>query len=299
MLRRATHVPRRGRASRGAHRRLDEALPGTRPHRRAVRSPGARPRPSRSRSSSRCCARWPRTSASAPSVSSVCPTASTSTGSWPPISRGRASTTTSAIFAVGWPSTPTCPCSRTTHRPPRRPRGLPRAPHRALPQGGRPGPRTGAARRRPSSSSARRSACWPRAWPTSPSRCGRRAARAGRGRAPASRSASRYDPEVVAAVPVAGESLDAVRGNVAWLLHERRRPGRRRGRLRRAVGSPAPGPGREGGGVPHRPDVAGLHLLLRRGPARCAGPTSGATRPASPRLLTEQLVPADLAAAAA
>ena len=54
--------------------------------------------------------RWPRTSASAPNDCSGCPTASRSSGSSRPTSRGRASTTTSAVFAAGSPSTPTCPC---------------------------------------------------------------------------------------------------------------------------------------------------------------------------------------------
>ena len=46
----------------------------------------------------------------------------------------------------------------------------------------------------------------------------------------------------------------------------RGRARRRRGRLPRAVGAPAPQPGREGGGVPHRRDLAGLQPLLHRGP---------------------------------
>ena len=102
-------------------------------------SPGARPRPSRSRSSSRCCARSPTTSASAPSACSACPRASTSHWElahdqpWSGFNyyegdlRSRVAINTDLPVLVH------------EHRPPRRPRGLPRPPHRALPQGGRAG----------------------------------------------------------------------------------------------------------------------------------------------------------------
>ena len=55
------------------------------------------------------------------------------------------------------------------------------------------------------------------------------------------------------------------------------------------------GPGREGGAVPDRPDLAGVHLLLRRGPARCAGAFVAGDPARFERLLTEQLLPSDLA----
>jgi hypothetical protein len=108
-----------------------------------------------------------------------------------------------------------------------------------------------------------------------------------------------YDAEVVAAVREAGDALNAVRGNVAWLLHEEHRPedecvdysmrwsllSRDRARQRRLVaarGAPPRGrvrrlfdalvvalarPRREVAAVPDRRDLARLHLVLRRGAA--------------------------------
>ena len=75
-----------------------------------------------------------------------------------------------------------------------------------------------------------------------------------------------YDAEVVARVAEAGEALGHVRGNAALLLHE--------DGVDRATAvayierwSLLPRPGREGGRLPHRPDVARLHDVLRRGSA--------------------------------
>ena len=130
-------------------------------------------------------------------------------------------------------------------RPPRRPRGLPGPPHRALPQGGRPGAPAGPPRGddlpgghaavpagrgpgRPRPRGARWATRPSRSWPTT---CGPLGVR--------------YDAEVVAAVAVAGEALDRVRGNVAFAAARARRLGRRRDRLRRALGPAAPRPGRE------------------------------------------------------
>ena len=84
--------------------------------------------------------------------------------------------------------------ARHRHRAPRRPRGLSRAPHRAHPQGGRPGPSAGPPRgdhlpgRHPAVP-ARRGPRRPR-----PRGAARRAARADRGRAPACRSACATTP---------------------------------------------------------------------------------------------------------
>ena len=91
-----------------------------------------------------------------------------------------------------------------------------------------------------------------------------------------------YDPEVVAAVRTAGESLDAVRANAAWLLHADGAPVddvvaylERWGLQPRAradqVGASS-SPPRPGG--PTSPATSRA--------CRCAGPTSPATRPASP-----------------
>ena len=113
------------------------------------------------------------------------------------------------------------------------------------------------------------------------------------------RSASPTTPRSWPRCRVAGEALDNVRGNVAFLLHEDGALGRRRRRLRRALGSGAAATG------PRRcvefltdPDVAGLHLLLRRGPAAVPARSSPATRPASPACSTSSCCPTDLAAAA-
>ena len=90
-----------------------------------------------------------------------------------------------------------------------------------------------------------------------------------------------YDTEVIAAVRQAGETLGAVRGNAAWLLHEDGRPPAEVVELPRALVAAATSAGREGGRVPHRSHVAGLHLLLHRGPApvpRLRGRRPGALR---------------------
>ena len=154
-------------------------------------------------------------------------------------------------------------------RPPRRPRGLSRPPHRAHPQGGRPGPPA-----RPAGGDD-----LPRRHAAVPARRG-----PGRPRPRGARAASGPSRSLAEHLRPLGIPL--------------RRRGRRRGRRRRARRSAACGatspccctttgrrrrrrrrlrssagrscrrqPGREGRAVPHRPDLAGLHLLLRRGPA--------------------------------
>ena len=166
-----------------AHRRLDEALPGTGPLAsayRLARGAGHPRREARGRHRSLADDFRERTQRA------VRPARRRARrlGARPPTSRGRGSTTTSATCAAGSPSTPTCPCSRTSlgHL----------VAHEAYPghhtehsrkEAGlvRPGPRS----RRRSSWSARRSACWPRAWPTWRSRSSPASARGRRRRAPA------------------------------------------------------------------------------------------------------------------
>ncbi len=91
-----------------------------------------------------------------------------------------------------------------------------------------------------------------------------------------------YDPEVVAAVRAASESLDAVRANAAWLLHADGAPVDDVVAYLERWGLQPHGPGREVGGVPHLGDVAGVHLLLRRGPAAVPGLRGRGPRPGSP-----------------
>ena len=76
----------------------------------------------------------------------------------------------------------------------------------------------------------------------------------------------RYDADVVAAVAEAGEVLGSVRGNAAWRLYvDGADPDVVIQEVARWALAPA-GPGRQGGRVPPPPHLAGLHLLLRRGP---------------------------------
>ena len=135
---------------------------------------------------------------------------------------------------------------------------------------------------------APRSACWPRAWPTSGLEVvmGRRPEADGR-RPPA----PARDPLRRRGGGGGGRGGRGPRGGAP----ERRLPpprGRRRPRHgdRRggAVGAAVPGPGGQGGRVPHPPDVAGLSHLLRGGASplpglrrRGPGPVRPAARPSS------------------
>ena len=106
-----------------------------------------------------------------------------------------------------------------------------------------------------------------------------------------------YDAEVIAAVGAAGETLAAVRGNVAWMLHEDGRPvedciayAMRWGLLPRARAEKA---------IEFLTDPvwrAYISCYIEGLPLCRAFAAGDPTRFA--RLLTEQLVPADLAAAA-
>ena len=206
------------------------------------------------------------------SASSACPRASTSTGSSATTSRGRASTTTRATCAAGWRSTPTCRCCRTTlaHL----------VAHEAY-----PGHHTEHTRKEVGLVRQRgwqRGDDLPRRHPAVPA--GR-----GPGRPRPSRSSLGERPEAVVA-----EHLRPAR-------HPLRRRGRGRGARRRRVARrgagqrrlaactttaarsttssptssggrscPGPGPRSRCSSSPIR-DLAGLHLLLRRGPAAVPG----------------------------
>ena len=123
----------------------------------------------------------------------------------------------------------------------------------------------------------------------------RPAARADRGRAPARRSGCATTPRWRRPWPRPARRCRGC-GRTRRSAARRGRAGRRRRRLPRAVGAAAPRPGREGGVVPHRRDLAGLQPLLHRGPAALPGATSTATPTRFERLITEQVLPADLAA---
>ena len=130
----------------------------------------------------------------------------------------------------------------------------------------------GAGSRRRSSSSAPRSACWPRASPTS-------ALEVMVGGRPEPVVAEHLRPLGIALrrrgrrppSPRPARRSRAVRAQRRLAAARRRRARRRRRRLPRALGAAAPRPGREGGVVPHRRDLARLHLLLHRGPAAVPG----------------------------
>ena len=126
----------------------------------------------------------------------------------------------------------------------------------------------------------------------------RRAARGAWPPSTCARSASPTTPRSRPRVAVAGEALDEVRGNLALLLHDEGVDPDDVVAYAERWGLLPAGPGREGGAVPDRPDVAGLHLLLPRGPAAVPARSSPATRPASSGCITEQLLPADLVPAA-
>ena len=128
------------------------------------------------------------------------------------------STTTWVACAAGWRSNHRPAGPRDGHRPPRRPRGLSRPPHRAHAQGGRSRPPAGSPSRRPSSSSAprlrllaeglRRPRC-------DEALLGDRRPELRSSGAPATLLGVRYDGRCrAAACSTASEALCALRGNV-------------------------------------------------------------------------------------
>ena len=221
----ATACGRRSSTSPSSRRRTDDS---TRSCPAVVRSPsvtsrGVSPRPCRSTSSTPHFIRWLRTFASARNDCSGCPTVRHRMGA-----RDR-----QAVVGVQLlPRRPSQPC-RDQHRPagaepvtrpPRRARGLSRPSHRAHPQGSRPRP---APRTSRGDDLPRRHAAMPAGGGAG--RPGHRGAARSRSRTAARAEHLRplgipYDAEVVAAVRPAGETLGAVRGNAAWLLHQDGRP---------------------------------------------------------------------------
>ena len=278
-------LPRRGRA-------LLRGPPGIGPRGRvrgrppqARRGPARRRRPARpvhrlargarraaGQAGGRHPGRWPTTCGSARSASSACPTASTSSGSSRPTSRGQASTTTRAGCAAASPSTSTCPCCRSRSATWWRTRPIPATtPSTPARRQGWSAGATG--RRRRSSSSARPSARWPRAWPT-----WARRSRSGRRPEPVVADhlrplGIRYDADVAAAVAEAGEALSWVRSNAAIGLHDRGWTiDDTVGYLERWALLPR-NRAREGGVVPDRPDLARRTATATRRACACAGRT--------------------------
>ena len=111
----------------------------------------------------------------------------------------------------------------------------------------------------------------PRAWPTSALEVtARRAARAGRGRAPPPARHPATTPRSRPRSPRPARRCRRCAATRRSCSTTTARPPTTPSPTP-SGGRCCPGPGREGGVVPDRPDLAGLHPLLRRGPARCAG----------------------------